>query len=277
MKYCPKCKKTLKLKCFYKNKSQKFGVDVYCKSCSKQRSNEYYKTHGKKCNKEVKKQYDIEYKKNNKEKIKKIQRKYNKTLKCRYLDYKKGAVARGLEFNLSKEYFSMFWNSQCYYCGSDIETIGIDRINNELGYVENNCVSCCETCNRAKLDLNFEDWISYLNQIVNFHEKKLIVEKNIDIYCLKNTYNPYKYRARKKNFGFELNKDQFFKFLKSHCFYCGTINYKTATIDRIHNSIGYIENNCVSCCKYCNSGKRNKSYEEFINWIKQLIKFRSHK
>lgn len=276
MKYCPKCKNLLELNNFYKNQSQKFGVDVYCKECSKEKSKQYYKIHKKQYNKEEKRKYNLQYKNNNKNKIKEIQKRYNETLNCRYLDYKKSAITRKIEFNLSIQEFSTFWNSQCFYCGQNIKTIGIDRINNNIGYVINNCVSCCEICNRLKLDLDFESWIAKINQIIKFHKKKFKFGKNIDINCLKNNYSQYKYRARKKNLEFSLSKEQFITLLKSNCFYCGIIDYEISTIDRLHNNIGYVINNCVSCCKYCNSGKRDRDYEEFINWINQLIIFRSH-
>ena len=49
---------------------------------------------------------------------------------------------------------------------------GIDRINNKVGYVLKNCVSCCKNCNRAKSDLsieNFNNWIKNLS--INYGNK----------------------------------------------------------------------------------------------------------
>ncbi len=43
-----------------------------------------------------------------------------------------------------------YWNKKCEYCGKKIETIGIDRINNKIGYITGNIISCCKICNAMK-------------------------------------------------------------------------------------------------------------------------------
>lgn len=58
-----------------------------------------------------------------------------------------------------------------------------------------------------------------------------------------------------------------------NCFYCdapSVLPNAMNGIDRFDNNQGYHINNCVSCCRYCNSGKRNFSILEFIQWIKNL-------
>ena len=88
---------------------------------------------------------------------------------------------------------------------------------------------------------------------------------------------------------FDLSKEVFMKLVISNCHYCGiqplqrektkrAKNVKTFYyngIDRIDNNVGYIESNCVSCCKVCNRAKRELDYDEFINWIDQLVRYRS--
>jgi len=41
---------------------------------------------------------------------------------------------------------------KCYYCNHDLEEtgIGLDRIDNDKGYLENNVVPCCWICNKIK-------------------------------------------------------------------------------------------------------------------------------
>ena len=41
-------------------------------------------------------------------------------------------------------------------------------------------------------------------------------------------------------------------------------------IDRIDNDVGYTVENSVTCCKHCNYAKRNRSLEEFKDWINQV-------
>ncbi len=45
-------------------------------------------------------------------------------------------------------------------------------------------------------------------------------------------------------------------------------------IDRFDNTIGYIKDNCRSCCSLCNYLKRDSSYEKFINKIKRIYEYR---
>lgn len=109
-----------------------------------------------------------------------------------YKCYKSSAKYRKIEFNLSKEDFTKLIFQNCYYCGiipskvhpaSSTRNIngrilvnGIDRINSKLGYNHENCRSCCEQCNRAKLDYTekeFDDWlyrrITHKSSIIDYY------------------------------------------------------------------------------------------------------------
>lgn len=98
--------------------------------------------------------------------------------------YKANSSRRNLEFSLSKEQFKELTKQNCYYCGVEpSQTVkrpkfngnylynGVDRVDNSIGYTLSNCVTCCETCNRAKLEMSvetFEKWIKrvHLNIMV---------------------------------------------------------------------------------------------------------------
>lgn len=82
-----------------------------------------------------------------------------------YLRYKKGADRRGLEFNLTLEQFSEYWQNDCSYCATPIRTIGLDRVDNSVGYVAGNIVPCCTECNKMKRAMNVEDFISHCIRI----------------------------------------------------------------------------------------------------------------
>ena len=43
-------------------------------------------------------------------------------------------------------------------------------------------------------------------------------------------------------------------------------------IDRIDNNIGYTKENSVPCCEICNKAKRDMSYNDFINYLKRIVK-----
>lgn len=108
-----------------------------------------------------------EWRKKNKEYVDEYSKKYSKSISGKYQSYKNGATKRGYSFDLSEEEFSTFWNKPCYYCGTDIDTVGIDRIDSSVGYSINNCRSCCFLCNRMKSDLEESLWLQHIKKILN--------------------------------------------------------------------------------------------------------------
>ena len=46
---------------------------------------------------------------------------------------------------------------------------------------------------------------------------------------------------------------------KEKCFFNG--------VDRVNSNKGYILENCVSCCSWCNFSKSNRTVEEYKNWL----------
>ena len=69
-------------------------------------------------------------------------------------------------FELTFEEFMFYWQKPCIYCGIEIETIGIDRINSSVGYKLDNCVPCCTRCNLVKLDYSMEETNRHLMRML---------------------------------------------------------------------------------------------------------------
>ena len=84
-------------------------------------------------------------------------------------------------------------------------------------------------------------------------------------------YQIYKDAAKDRGMVFDLTKDEFETFWQKPCHYCDS-PIKTIGIDRKDNSIGYTLDNCLSCCITCNRGKRESTYEEFIEYCKRMAK-----
>jgi hypothetical protein len=80
-------------------------------------------------------------------------------------ELKQGAKVRKLAYNLTREQFMSFWQKSCTYCGSSIETIGLDRVNNKVGYEMDNLVSCCSTCNHAKAKMDASEYIEHCKKV----------------------------------------------------------------------------------------------------------------
>ena len=84
-------------------------------------------------------------------KNRKISTTLNTEMHRKFMHYVKGADARGFYFDLSEKQFQKLWGQPCIYCGSKIETIGIDRVDSEKDYESDNVVPCCSKCNKFKL------------------------------------------------------------------------------------------------------------------------------
>ena len=110
--------------------------------------------------------------------------KYN-TIYCRY---RKSAKQRGLEFNISLKEAAELFSSACVYCkqiptNTCIRTklmtytyTGIDRLDNNKGYIKNNVVPCCKYCNMAKYTNSVTDFLKhceriYLNNVQRLERK----------------------------------------------------------------------------------------------------------
>lgn len=117
-----------------------------------------------------------------------------------FSQYKIGAKNRGYNFELTREQFIGIIVKNCFYCGSEaipynryvdsngrnlkinvnadnisrswIKANTIDRLDNAVGYIFNNCVPCCLECNEMKLDRTKEAFIAHSNKITKFQENK---------------------------------------------------------------------------------------------------------
>lgn len=116
------------------------------------------------------------------------------SLNVLYTSYKSRCKKKGINFYLTKIQFRTLISKNCAYCNIGpkdyntyvtdgnkskaintesinrawIKANGIDRVNNNFGYNINNCVPCCEHCNRAKLDWTFEEFLVKVKDIYEF-------------------------------------------------------------------------------------------------------------
>ena len=93
-----------------------------------------------------------------------------------YQGYQKAAQYRNYEFKLTKEEFIAFLDKECYYCGKKDSNChkrqerlyyynGIDRKDNKIGYLLDNCVTCCFTCNYIKNDMSHDEFLIHIKLI----------------------------------------------------------------------------------------------------------------
>jgi len=114
------------------------------------------------------------WKKNNPNKVKELNKSWSDRfpLRKRISHAREIARRRNHECNLTDNQFLTYWNTPCHYCGSSIleETgIGLDRLNNNLGYSAENVVSCCGNCNYIRSDiLTYDEMKVAMKAIVEY-------------------------------------------------------------------------------------------------------------
>lgn len=95
-----------------------------------------------------------------------------------YSRYQRSASLRCQLFQLSYDEFLRMTAMRCCYCGvmpskkqvshsgnGDYVYNGIDRVDNSKGYIAGNMVPCCETCNRAKLEMSESEFREWINRV----------------------------------------------------------------------------------------------------------------
>jgi len=97
-------------------------------------------------------------------------------------------------------------------------------------------------------------------------------------------YSQYRGNARQRGHSFNLSKEEFFSLVFKDCYYCSspptlsTFNKRGSNViytgvDRLNNLEGYIYENCVPCCKWCNIAKKSLTKQEFLENIERLVSY----
>jgi hypothetical protein len=91
---------------------------------------------------------------------------------------------RDLAFTLSRDNVAALVSAPCAYCGevagniyhrgqpSEMRYNGIDRVNSAVGYIPENCVPCCGTCNKMKLDYPIDAFQQHIERIYNHMKRR---------------------------------------------------------------------------------------------------------
>jgi len=198
----------------------------------------------------------------------------NKTAAYRYALSKVQAKRRGLEFAISRsEYETFLYADACFYCGTkrgEDERLGVDRYDNGVGYVLDNCRASCIVCNKMKLTYDVRLFIErchFVHGVAINGPPRLTPEQcdalPFDRCTLKMSHiiGGYKSASKKRGRPFELTKEQFARLVYAPCHYCWSAR---SGVDRVDSSMGYVTSNCVPCCQMCNKMKLAHTTEVFL-------------
>jgi hypothetical protein len=107
-----------------------------------------------------------------------------------YTMYKSSAKKRCLDFSLSLEVFIEITSSPCHYCGEPPSNLhysrhkrinadnlpyisnGIDRVDNNLGYADGNCVPCCAVDNQMKTNRSASFFVEHCRKVLEHSKSK---------------------------------------------------------------------------------------------------------
>lgn len=97
-------------------------------------------------------------------------RRWSKTLKGKFKDYKRSAKIRELSFELTFDQFTTFWQKPCMF-GCSIETISLDRVDSSKGYTLDNIQVMCAYHNLMKNDFAMNEFIKLCELVVTYSKK----------------------------------------------------------------------------------------------------------
>lgn len=167
--------------------------------------------------------------------------------------YNDGAFKRDYAFELTQQQFDEIIHQNCYICGKksvDGNMNGIDRFDNNKGYIFGNVRCCCKTCNKLKLNFTYEDIMDKINKIYMYKIKKEISEtiddKDYDEFTDENNFVTEKISEELEN---EV---------------CGEISIE------IPKDVEFPENNIV--CELSNEVKELDHVQQSINTEKKVDK-----
>lgn len=205
-----------------------------------------------------------------------------------FKETKRRAEKRGILFNMTLDDMEKLVESSCVYCGefSDMTVCGPDRVDPRGDYEPENVMPACSACNYMKYIYELPDFIQLCCNIAKNHGMELPVDicyYTIGDYRYKASvgFQKYKQQAILRGLIFDIENDKFTQISQDHCYYCGKQGTPDCPIgvDRVNSDIGYINNNCVPCCCYCNFSKSDMEKDEFIkksfmiakNWHTMLL------
>lgn len=194
-----------------------------------------------------------------------------------FKDYVTNAVERGYIFELQYEDFNKLVLSPCYYCKfqKDREVNGIDRVDNSKGYTKENCVPCCQVCNRMKLIYHPSFFITkckIISKQISPPEDFFIIWKEHYGRKTKKSYMTWKYQNEiVRGITQNITEEEWNTLIQEPCHYCGYKHTNGIGLDRIDNSIReYTLENVKPCCGSCNLMKGELPYQDFLDKVKQI-------
>lgn len=154
-----------------------------------------------------------------------------------------------------------YWNCQCD-CGNKVVVKGVYLVSGDRS-----------SCGCLRKLSNARNLVKARENSPKRHKGVSTVENDI--------YVNRKKGAEARGHDFKLSKASFVELIHQPCYYCGGVDQRQNRttkevfdlngVDRVDNSIGYIEGNCVPCCSMCNYAKKDNSHSAFLSWVRRVF------
>lgn len=179
--------------------------------------------------------------------------------------------------NISDDELGELFLKPCHYCGCKPEPgignwTGLDRIDNNKHYLKDNVLPCCCHCNMARGNrFSPEGFISHCRAISAWRNGLGCIIPEHPGWKAR-TFSEFASKAQKRKIAVNITNETMLALFGEPCHFCGVT--PAGGIDRKENNIGYLDDNCLSCCKICNQVKRNLDYDTFVSKCHQVVKIR---
>lgn len=158
----------------------------------------------------------------------------------------------------------------CFYCNykpvNVNESIGLDRVNNDYGYCNNNVVSCCITCNYMKNKLTGSEFIDHIKQILHYNNYDIPMEYTLNQMLLSRTKNNDKHMDTEL---YLLTTSELNLLKLKPCYLCGVI--KSGSISRINYGSVHSIVNSRPCCRKCINLKHYYEDVDCLHHISNIV------
>lgn len=210
---------------------------------------------------------------------------YHKDPRGKFSGKKSRTKRDGKPLHLEPIDYENFIKGDCYYClkpsnhEDSFENLTyntVDRVNSDIGYLKENCVSCCAPCNAAKSNWSVQVFIAHTARIVAFVDDRADIHHFYDNEPYESVksgnYKKYIESAKSRSMEFSISEEFFDNIVKQNCYLCGNRPPTgNCGIDRFDNDVGYIESNCRTCCATCNFMKGGATYDMFIERCRNVV------
>jgi predicted Fe-S protein YdhL (DUF1289 family) len=114
----------------------------------------------------------------------------------------KSAKERNLFVDLNLSHFKDILELGCMYCGEDLSSQNgycLDRIDNSLGYTDDNVTPCCKVCNMAKGTRTVEEFVEWISKASKFQSNQLQNIQDLSNKDYRKMENEYFNKSKIKN------------------------------------------------------------------------------